>query len=143
MSKIKKTSESGMPANNRTAKPTMAKQSGGELNPTKVTLTPKKSAVSVVAARTTKGDSAASRPRATDNKSIDAEAATAKLKSTKQEQVLTLLSQVGGVTIDDVMKATGWQQHSVRGFFAGTVRKKLGFEVTSEKSEGGERRYAI
>lgn len=66
-----------------------------------------------------------------------------KPKTTKQEQVLTLLSQEGGVTIEEVMKVTGWQQHSVRGFFAGTVRKKLGFELTSEKGEGDDRRYAI
>lgn len=71
------------------------------------------------------------------------EAAAASPKSTKQEQVLTMLSQAGGVTIEEVMKATGWQQHSVRGFFAGTVRRKLGIELTSEKPEGEERRYAI
>ena len=71
------------------------------------------------------------------------EAAVLSPKSTKQEQVLTMLSQAGGVTIDEVMKATGWQQHSVRGFFAGTVSKKLGFELTSDKPEGEERRYSI
>ncbi len=70
-------------------------------------------------------------------------ATTAKPKTTKQEQVLTMLSEAGGATINEIMKTTGWQQHSVRGFFAGTVRKKLGFELTSEKPEGDERRYAI
>jgi hypothetical protein len=64
-------------------------------------------------------------------------------RTTKQNQVLTLLAQTGGVTIDEVMRATGWQEHSVRGFFAGTVRKKLGFELTSEKAGDDDRRYAI
>ena len=64
-------------------------------------------------------------------------------RTTKQEQILTLLSQSGGATINEVMRATGWQEHSVRGFFAGTVRKKLGFELTSEKVADEDRRYGI
>jgi len=42
-----------------------------------------------------------------------------------------------------MMEASGWQQHSVRGFLAGTVKKKLGFPLTSSKSEGELRRYRI
>jgi hypothetical protein len=62
---------------------------------------------------------------------------------TKRERMLTLLSQPAGASIEEMMQATNWQQHSVRGFLAGTVKKKLGFSLTSVKPDDGVRRYHI
>ena len=60
----------------------------------------------------------------------------------KQAQVIAMLHIPAGATIDAMMRATGWQQHSVRGFLAGVIRKKLGLNLVSEASENG-RLYRI
>lgn len=62
---------------------------------------------------------------------------------TKHRRFLILLSQPNGASIEEMMQATDWQQHSVRGFLAGTVKRKLGLDLTSSKSEGEVRRYRI
>jgi len=62
--------------------------------------------------------------------------------NSKQADVIAMLSRPQGSTIPAIMKATGRQQHSVRGFFAGVVRKKLGLKLESAKTDG-ERVYRI
>src|ERR1700737_2152986 len=54
----------------------------------------------------------------------------------KQDRVVALLHQPRGATLDILVKATGWQKHSVRGFLAGTVRKKMKLPLISEKIDG-------
>jgi uncharacterized protein DUF3489 len=68
--------------------------------------------------------------------------ATQPRAGSKQANVIAVLSRPQGVTIAAIMKVTGWQQHSVRGFFAGVVRKKLALTLVSEKV-GDDRIYRI
>lgn len=60
----------------------------------------------------------------------------------KQARVIELLRSPKGTTIDAMMKATGWQQHSVRGFLAGVVRKRLKLKLGSELVDG-KRTYRV
>ncbi len=62
---------------------------------------------------------------------------------TKQALLIDLLKRKKGATIDEAIAATGWQPHSVRGAISGTLKKKMGLAVTSEKPDDGPRRYRI
>ena len=64
-------------------------------------------------------------------------------RSTKTAKALALLRRPKGVSVAELGKATGWQAHSVRGFMSGTLKKRKGLEIVSEKDEKGVRRYHI
>ena len=61
----------------------------------------------------------------------------------KQAQVIALLRQPGGATLDMIAAATGWQRHTVRGAIAGALKKKLGLMIRAETGEHGARTYRI
>jgi Protein of unknown function (DUF3489) len=62
---------------------------------------------------------------------------------TKADKILRLLQRNTGATIAEIVKATGWQRHSVHGFISGTLKRKLGFEINSTKEVNKDRRYRI
>ena len=64
-------------------------------------------------------------------------------KQSKQDVVLALLRRPEGASVPEMVAATDWQPHSVRGFMSGAVKKRLGLEVISRKDKGGERRYHV
>jgi hypothetical protein len=61
----------------------------------------------------------------------------------KTAKILDLLKRSGGATMKELIKTTGWQPHSVRGFLSGTVGKKMRLTVVSAKGENGERAYSL
>ena len=58
-------------------------------------------------------------------------------RPSKQDAVIAMLRRAEGATVDEVVSATGWQRHTVRGVFSGTLKKKLGLTVASAKEERG------
>ena len=64
-------------------------------------------------------------------------------EGTKQATLIAMLRAPDGATIEEIMAATGWQSHTVRGAMAGALKKKLGLEVTSEKVEDRGRVYKL
>jgi predicted transcriptional regulator len=63
----------------------------------------------------------------------------AKKASPKKDQVIGLIGRKNGATLDEIMTATGWQKHTVRGFIS--ILGKSGAKIASSKSEAGARTY--
>jgi hypothetical protein len=82
-------------------------------------------------------------PAKTGKPARKAKAAGAAREGSKTAKVLGLLRQPKGTTLKELMKATGWQAHSVRGFLSGAVGKKMGLTVESTKREDGDRVYKL
>ncbi|MDQ6708361.1 MAG: DUF3489 domain-containing protein [Acidobacteriota bacterium] len=87
------------------------------------------------------------RPRRKTTRSKPKPQSASKSKGTrpgsKTTKILDLLRRPDGVTLQQIMKATGWQAHSVRGFLSGTLGKKMGLTVLSAKTDDGTRVYSI
>ena len=88
-----------------------------------------KAATRLTARKTSKPKS---RPR-----SVPASSTPATGPHTKNARIIAMLRTPAGVTIASLVTATEWQQHSVRGFLAGVVRKKLGLNLVSERTDKG------
>ena len=97
-----------------------------------------------------KGQAKAKPAKATPAKAAKTKRAKATPKSassaregSKKAQVLAMLQRKGGATLKQIMDATDWQAHSVRGFISGALGKKMGLTVESARREDGERVYSI
>ena len=112
----------------------MKKPSNSSTTTAKSTKTGK---VSVSGKKSTPGKSAKSPAK------VAKETPAPRAGTTKIAQCLALLTAPDGATINELQTATGWQAHSVRGFLAGTVQKKLGLILDSKKAEDGVRRYRV
>ena len=82
-------------------------------------------------------------PEDTPRESHPAPKARTPREGTKQATLIAMLRAPEGATVEEIMTATGWQSHTVRGAMAGALKKKLGLEVTSEKIEGRGRVYKL
>jgi Protein of unknown function (DUF3489) len=114
-----------------------------------MTTIPQEQTKNAPAPATTKARVAKRRPYAAPTKVKPTRKATPARKpaparhGTKRAKIVDLLKRPGGVTLKELMKATGWQAHSVRGFLSGTLGKKIGTPAESFKRADGERSYRL
>jgi len=88
------------------------------------------------------GEKAERRPKS-QKAAKQAKPAAGAREGSKSAKILGLLRRPDGASLKELMKATGWLAHSVRGFLSGAVAKRMGLKLVSAKSENGERRYTV
>jgi hypothetical protein len=110
--------------------------------PKKARVAPRRAHVAPSKGRSAKKTTSAKKSAKAPKKAMPAKAEGAR-EGSKTAKVLDLLKRSGGASLKEIMKATSWQPHSVRGFLSGTVGKKMGLAVTSTKGEDGERSYSV
>ncbi len=81
--------------------------------------------------------------KATPNKKAPRSARNDPREGSKTATIIEMLMRPEGATAKELLKATGWQPHSLRGFLSGTVGKKMGLTVASTKGEDGQRSYSV
>jgi hypothetical protein len=81
--------------------------------------------------------------RVEDSKSPEEQNAPKPTKESKLDLVVKLLRRPEGATVDDLVVATGWQKHTVRACISHALAKKRGYQIVSDKPQGGKRVYKI
>ena len=98
--------------------------------------------VAIGAKKAKAASTAATPPKAAPKAPAGAKERTPR-EGTKQATMIAMLQRKDGATIAEIVEATGWQQHTVRGAFAGALKKKLGLTIASEKEEKRGRVYRV
>ena len=104
---------------------------------------PHKRRVALCRPRSGKKASSAERRPKSQKAAKQAKPATGAREGSKAAKVLGLLRRPDGASLKELMRATGWLAHSVRGFLSGTVARRMRLKLVSAKSGDGERRYSV
>ncbi len=122
-------------------------QTAAQVEPPKATkranVAPRKPRVAPGQRKSGKKASPAKRRPKSQKSAKGAKAGADAREGTKAAKVLALLRRPDGATLKELMKATGWQAHSVRGFLSGAVGKEMDLKLESTKAEDGERSYSV